>query len=76
MPEQVTDAIKQFLEGAIERSRAAKIEELKNLFGLDVEEAIEKGQRLRLRLHKQQITSSNQFYLQADLLEIIESEEE
>ena len=76
MPEQVTDAIKQFLEGAIERSRAAKIEELKNLFGLDVEEAIEKGQRLRLRLHKQQIPSSNQFYLQADLLEIIESEEE
>ena len=76
MPEQVTDAIKQFLEGAIERSRAAKIEELKNLFGLDIEEAIEKGQRLRLRLHKQQIPGSNQFYMQADLLEIIDSEEE
>lgn len=76
MPEQVTEAIKSFLEGAIERSRAAKIEELKNLFGLDIEEAIEKGQRLRLRLHKQQIPGSNQFYLQADLLEIIDSEEE
>ena len=68
MPEQVTDAIKQFLEGAIEQ--------LKNLFGLDIEEAIQKGQRLRLRLHKQQIPSSNQFYMQADLLEIIDSEEE
>lgn len=76
MPEQVTDAIKQFLEGAIERSRAAKIEELKNLFGLDIEEAIEKGHRLRLKLHKQQIPGSNNFYMQADLLEIIESEEE
>lgn len=76
MPEQVTDAIKQFLEGAIERSRAAKIEELKNLFGLDIEEAIEKGQRLRLKLHKQQIPGSNNFYMQADLLEIIDSEEE
>lgn len=76
MPEQVTDAIKQFLEGAIERSRAAKVEEFKNLFGLDLDEAIEKGQRLRLKLHKQQIPGSNNFYLQADLLEIIDSEEE
>lgn len=75
LPEQVTGAIKEFLDGAIARSRDAKIEELKNLFNFDIEEMIEKGHTLRLKLHKQQIPNADNFYLQADLLEVIEASE-
>lgn len=75
MPEQVADAIKAFLVPATERARAAKVEELKEKFGFDMDEVIEKGQLLRLKLHKQQVPNSDNFYLQADLLEIITPEE-
>lgn len=75
LPEQVTGAIKEFLDGAIARSRDAKIQELKNLFNFDIEEMIEKGHTLRLKLHKQQIPNADNFYLQADLLEVIEASE-
>lgn len=74
-PESVTDAIKNFLTGAVERARESKVTELKDRFNIDIEEAIEKGLRLKLKLHKQQIPNSDVFYLQADLLEIIEPEE-
>jgi hypothetical protein len=75
LPESVTDAIKNFLTGAVERARESKVTELKDRFNIDIEEAIEKGLRLKLKLHKQQIPNSEIFYLQADLLEIIEPEE-
>lgn len=75
LPESVTDAIKDFLTGAVERARESKVTELKDRFDIDIEEAIEKGLRLKLKLHKQQIPNSDVFYLQADLLEIIEPEE-
>lgn len=75
LPESVTDAIKNFLTGAVERARESKVTELKDRFNIDIEEAIEKGLRLKLKLHKQQIPNSDIFYLQADLLEIIEPEE-
>lgn len=75
LPESVTDAIKNFLTGAVERARESKVTELKDRFNIDIEEAIEKGLRLKLKLHKQQIPNSDVFYLQADLLEIIEPEE-
>lgn len=75
LPESVTDAIKNFLSGAVERARESKVAELKDRFNIDIEEAIEKGLRLKLKLHKQQIPNSDVFYLQADLLEIIEPEE-
>lgn len=75
LPESVTDAIKNFLTGAVERARESKVIELKDRFNIDIEEAIEKGLRLKLKLHKQQIPNSDVFYLQADLLEIIEPEE-
>ena len=75
LPESVTDAIKDFLTGAVERARESKVTELKDRFDIDIEEAIEKGLRLKLKLHKQQIPNSDIFYLQADLLEVIEPEE-
>lgn len=75
LPESVTDAIKDFLTGAVERARESKVTELKDRFDIDIEEAIEKGLRLKLKLHKQQIPNSDVFYLQADLLEVIEPEE-
>lgn len=75
LQESVTDAIKNFLTGAVERARESKVTELKDRFNIDIEEAIEKGLRLKLKLHKQQIPNSDVFYLQADLLEIIEPEE-
>lgn len=75
LPESVTDAIKDFLTGAVERARESKVTELKDRFNIDIEEAIEKGLRLKLKLHKQQIPNSDVFYLQADLLEVIEPEE-
>lgn len=75
LPESVTDAIKDFLTGAVERARESKVAELKDRFDIDIEEAIEKGLRLKLKLHKQQIPNSDVFYLQADLLEVIEPEE-
>lgn len=75
LPDSVTDAIKNFLTGAVERARESKVTELKERFNIDIEEAIEKGLRLKLKLHKQQIPNSDVFYLQADLLEIIEPEE-
>ena len=75
LPESVTDAIKNFLTGAVERARESKVTELKDRFNIDIEEAIEKGLRLKLKLHKQQIPNSDVLYLQADLLEIIEPEE-
>lgn len=75
LPDSVTDAIKNFLTGAVERARESKVTELKDRFNIDIEEAIEKGLRLKLKLHKQQIPNSDVFYLQADLLEIIEPEE-
>ena len=40
-----------------------------------IEELIEKGHTLRLKLHKQQIPNADNFYLQADLLEVIEASE-
>lgn len=76
LPEPVVDSIKKFLTGAVERARENKVEELKTLFNLDIDEAIEKGHTLRLRLHKNQIPNSKVFFLSADLLEIIEAEEE
>lgn len=75
LPESVTGAIKNFLTGAVERARESKVTELKDRFNIDIEEAIEKGLRLKLKLHKHQIPNSDVFYLQADLLEIIEPEE-
>lgn len=76
LPEPVIESIKQFLEGAVSRARENKVEELKTLFNLDIDEAIEKGHTLRLRLHKNQIQGTKTFFLSADLLEIIEAEEE
>lgn len=75
LPESVTGAIKDFLTGAVKRARESKVTELKDRFDIDIEEAIEKGLRLKLKLHKQQIPNSDVFYLQADLLEVIEPEE-
>ena len=71
----MTGAIKEFLDRAISRSREAKVQELKDLFNFDIEELIEKGHTLRLKLHKQQIPNNDNFYLQADLLEVIEASE-
>ncbi len=76
LPEQVINSIKQFLEGATERARKDKVEELKALFDLDIDEVIEQGKRLRVRLHKNQIPNSTVFYLSADLLEVIDAEQE
>ena len=76
LPEQVINSIKQFLEGATERARKDKVEELKALFDLDIDEVIDQGKRLRVRLHKNQIPNSTIFYLSADLLEIIDAEQE
>lgn len=76
LPEQVINSIKQFLEGATERARKDKVEELKALFDLDIDEVIEQGKRLRVRLHKNQIPNSTIFYLSADLLEVIDAEQE
>lgn len=76
LPEQVINSIKQFLEGATERARKDKVEELKALFDLDIDEVIDQGKRLRVRLHKNQIPNSTVFYLSADLLEIIDAEQE
>lgn len=76
LPEAVTDSIKAFLEGAVSRAREAKVQELKDLFGFDIDEIIEKGHTLRLKLHKNQIPNSKAFYLSADLLEVIETEAE
>lgn len=76
LPEQVINSIKQFLEGATERARKDKVEELKALFDLDIDEVIDQGKRLRVRLHKNQIPNSTVFYLSADLLEVIDAEQE
>ena len=76
LPEPVINSIKQFLEGATERARKEKVEELKALFDLDIDEVIDQGKRLRVRLHKNQIPNSTVFYLSADLLEIIDAEQE
>ena len=76
LPEPVINSIKQFLEGATERARKEKVEELKALFDLDIDEVIAQGKRLRVRLHKNQIPNSTVFYLSADLLEIIDAEQE
>lgn len=76
LPEQVINSIKQFLEGATERARKEKVEELKALFDLDIDEVIDQGKRLRVRLHKNQIPNSTIFYLSADLLEVIDAEQE
>lgn len=76
LPEPVINSIKQFLEGATERARKEKVEELKALFDLDIDEVIDQGKRLRVRLHKNQIPNSTVFYLSADLLEIIDAEQD
>lgn len=76
LPEQVINSIRQFLEGATERARKDKVEELKALFDLDIDEVIDQGKRLRVRLHKNQIPNSTVFYLSADLLEVIDAEQE
>lgn len=76
LPEPVIGSINQFLEGAVARARREKVEELKQLFDLDIDEVIEKGQLLRVKLHKNQIPNSTIFYLSADLLEVIDAKEE
>lgn len=76
LPEQVINSIKQFIEGATERARKDKVEELKTLFGFDIDEVIEKGQRFRVRLHKNQIPNNSVFYLSADLLEVLDADQE
>lgn len=76
LPEQVINSIKQFLEGATERARKDKVEELKALFDLDMDEVIDQGKRLRVRLHKNQIPNSTVFFLSADLLEVIDADQE
>lgn len=76
LPEQVINSIKQFLEGATERARKEKVEELKALFDLDMDEVIDQGKRLRVRLHKNQIPNSTVFFLSADLLEVIDADQE
>ena len=76
LPEPVIESIKQFLECAVSRARENKVEELKTLFNLDIDEAIEKGHTLRLRLHKNQIQGTKTFFLSADLLEVIEASNE
>lgn len=76
LPEPVINSIKQFLEGATERARKEKVEELKALFDLDIDEVIDQGKRLRVRLHKNQIPNSTVFYLSADLLEVIDADQE
>lgn len=76
----LTDPVKKtigdFLENAISRSRENKVEELKRLFDLDIEEAIEKGYQLRLIIKTIQIPASNNFFAQGEIVEIIKPEEE
>lgn len=75
LPDPVRTAIKNFLASAIERGRSHKVEELKKLFDIDIEELIENGKQLRLRLVKNQIPNSVNFFLSAELLEVVDVED-
>lgn len=76
LTDPVKKTIRDFLENAISRSRQNKVEELKRLFDLDIEEAIEKGYQLRLIIKTIQIPASNNFFAQGEIVEIIKPEEE
>lgn len=78
LPAEVAAAIKEFIANALSAGRAAKVKELQELFGFNIDELIETGGNLEVKLHKNQIPNGNNFYLSADVLGVVpgsESEE-
>lgn len=75
LPAEVEAAIKEFIKNALSSGRAAKVKELQELFGFNIDELIETGGNLEVKLHKNQIPNKENFYLSADVLGIVPGSE-
>lgn len=75
----VREKIKDFVDAAVERARKAKVEEIKNAFGFDIDKLIESGEQLELKITSKEISGQNggiTYYLAGEFLAVVDAPEE